>query len=73
METADYFKDLEKLGNPDKDEAFACSRKFVARLKRKNFQASHHDMNTLHVKTAKSRDTKLVRLPQPPFLKENNL
>lgn len=40
--------------------------------KEKNFQASHHDMNTWHVKTAKSRDTKLVRLPQPPFLKENN-
>jgi len=30
-ETADYFKDIEKLGNPDKDEAFTCSRKFVAR------------------------------------------
>jgi hypothetical protein len=24
MGTADYFKDLEKLGNPEKDEAFAC-------------------------------------------------
>jgi hypothetical protein len=32
-ETADYFKDLEKLDNPDNDEAFTYSRrKLVSRL-----------------------------------------
>ena len=31
-ETADYFKDLDKLRNSDKDEAFTCSRILLSRL-----------------------------------------
>ena len=75
-ETADYFKDIEKLGNSDKDEAFTCSRKLVARLydQRKHFQTSHHDMNKLRVKVATGRDVSLVRLPpSEAALKQHSL
>lgn len=64
-ETADCFKDIEKLGNPDKDESLTSSSKFVARLydQRKYFQTSHHDMNKLRVKVVTGRDASLVRIP----------
>jgi hypothetical protein len=64
-EIAGYFEDLEKMWNPDKDEAITCSKKFVASLydQKRNFQTSYHHTNKLRVKVATCRDASLVRLP----------
>ena len=43
-ETADYFKDLDKLRNSDKDEAFTCSRNFLTRLYDQNKTFKRHIM-----------------------------
>ena len=43
-ETTDYFKDLDKLRNSDKDEAFTCSRNFLTRLCDQNKTFKRHIM-----------------------------
>ena len=64
-DAAPDFHDLGNLGDPDKDVAFSCSFRFVARLydQKKSFASSHHNINKLRVKLATSRDASLVRLP----------
>jgi hypothetical protein len=64
-DAASDFHDLGNLGDPDKDVAFSCSLRFVARLynQKKSFASSHHNINKLWVKLATSRDASLVRLP----------
>jgi hypothetical protein len=63
-DAAPDFHDLGNLGDPDKDDAFSCSLRFVARLyDQKSFASSHHNINKLRVKLATGRDASLVRLP----------
>jgi hypothetical protein len=64
-DAAPDFHDLGNLGDPDKDDAFSCSLRFVARLydQKKSFASSHHNINKLRVKLATGRDASLVRLP----------
>jgi hypothetical protein len=59
------FRDLDNLGDPEKDVAISCSSRFVARLydQKKSCASSHHNINKLQVKLATSRDASLVRLP----------
>jgi hypothetical protein len=59
------FHDLGNLGDPDKDDAFSCSLRFVARLydQKKSFASSHHNINKLRVKLVTGRDASLVTLP----------
>jgi hypothetical protein len=48
-DAAPDFHDLGNLGDPDKDDAFSCSLRFVARLydQKKSFASSHHNMKNL--------------------------
>jgi hypothetical protein len=64
-DAAPDFHDLGNLGDPDKDDAFSCSLRFVARLydQKKSFASSHHNINKLRVKLVTGRDASLVRLP----------
>jgi hypothetical protein len=57
-DAASDFHDLGNLGDPDKDDAFSCSSRFVARLydQKKSFASSHHNINKLRVKLATGRD-----------------
>ena len=48
-DTAPDFHDFGNLGDPDKDVAFSCSLRFVARLydQKKSFASSHNNINKL--------------------------
>ena len=52
-DAAPDFHDVGNLGDPDKDVAFSCSSRFVARLydQKKYFASSHHNINKLRVKS----------------------